>query len=162
MANVNFTEIALVDATPSRLASSAGGGAKPVTKVDVLSTTPVTGDTVVVFRIPVDAKITSFAYANDDLGTAAPGDVGFYRTDSGATVVDADAIASAIAFGTATTTWTEGRFEAANITTAAMPAWELAGLSARPSYGEFDIAITWGTINTGNSGDLACKLEYIQ
>jgi hypothetical protein len=164
MANENFPDIALMDGTPPKLASNAGGGAKNVTSIGTLAAaTPVTGGTVTVARIPVDSKITSIMLANDDLGTAAPADLGFYVGGSaGATAVDVDAMGSAIALGTATTTWTEYRFEAANINTADMPAWELAGLSERPAYGTFDIVLTYGTINTGASGDISYKLEIIQ
>lgn len=161
MANENMTQIALVDGTPPKSASYGGQYTAIVDTMEVA--VPVTGGTVTIARIPVDAKILSIAYASDDLGTAAPADLGFYEGNSaGATAVDIDAIASAVALGTATTTWTEARFEAADINTADMPAWELAGLSARPSYGDFDVAFTYGTINTGAGGTLSIKIVYLQ
>lgn len=161
MATTQFTKLAVVDATP-RGSAAYGGESVPI--LDHINTTPVTGDILILARIPVDSKIASLQIINDDLGTAAPADIGFYRTkDDGAAVVDIDAIAGAIAMGTATTTWTEQRFEiAASAAEAAFPAWQVAGLSERPSYGSFDLAITWGTVNTGNSGDIAFLMHIIQ
>lgn len=161
MATTKMTQIGVVDATPR---GSAAYGGETVTTIDTVEETPVTGDILVLARIPVDAKIASLMLIFDDLGTTAPGDVGFYRTiDDGAAVVDIDAVASAIAFGTATTTWTEYRFEiAASAGEAAMPAWEVAGLSARPAYGMLDLAITWGTITAGAAGTISMKLVTVQ
>jgi hypothetical protein len=165
MANENMTQIALVDGTPKKSASMSGGGANPVVAIDtkLLATTPATGGTITLTRVPVDAKIASIMLAFDDLGTSAPADLGFYKAGSaGATAVDIDAMASAIAMGTAQTTWAEYRFEAANISTADQPAWELAGLSARPDYGDFDIVLTFGTVSSGAVGDVSFKVEYLR
>jgi hypothetical protein len=163
MANQNMTHVATIKGTPPGIAPSASGGAKPVVQVDTMAATaPSTGDTIVLALIPVDAKLTSVMLAFDDLGTSAPADLGFYRDDDGTTAVDSDAIATAIAMGTAQTTWAEYRFEAANINTANQPAWELAGLSARPSYGMFALCATFGTISSGAGGDVSVKLEMIQ
>lgn len=164
MANENMTQIALVDGTPPKSASSAGGGTNPVVAIDtkLLTTTPATGGTITLTRIPVDAKITSIQLAFDDLGTTTPADLGFYEGGTaGATAVDIDAIASAIAMGTAQATLAEYRFEAADHSTYDQSAWELAGLSARPNYGTFDLVLTFGTVSGGAVGDVTFRLEYL-
>jgi len=164
MANENMTNIALVEGTPPQSANTYAGGTDTVVAIDtkLLTTTPATGGTVTLTRVPVDAIITSIQLAFDDLGTSAPADLGFYEGGSaGATAVDSDAIATAIAMGTAQTTLAEYRFEAADHSTATQRAWELAGLSARPSYGNFDLVLTFGTVSGGAVGDVTFKLEYV-
>ena len=164
MANENMTNIALVEGMPPQSANTYAGGTSGIVAIDtkLLTTTPATGGTVTLARVPVDAVITSIQLAFDDLGTSAPADLGFYEGGSaGADAVDIDAIASAIAMGTAQATLAEYRFEAADHSTATQRAWELAGLSERPSYGNFDLVLTFGTVSGGAVGDVTFKLEYV-
>lgn len=125
-------------------------------------------DVILLNEIPVDAKITSVKLWSDDLGTTGDFNVGFYpgpgsqvtiASDSDA--VDEDAIASAVDVNAAAVANSELRFEAANITTASDTAWELAGLSARPDYGTFYLAITASEATTAG-GDILVISEWLQ
>ena len=52
------------------------------------------------------------------------------------------------------------RYEVKNINTANQEAWELAGLSARPAYGQMDIVLTASEATTA-AGDITMYLEYM-
>lgn len=115
-----------------------------------------------VFKVPVEAVLHSCKFGSDDLGTAGTVDIGFYKknNDGTYTAVDDDAIASAIAV-TSAVAYAEQRFEAANINTADQPAWELAGLSARPAYGDLYISLTMDTQTTA-AGTVAMSIQYTE
>lgn len=121
------------------------------------------GDINHVFKIPVETILHSVKFASDDLGTAGTVSIGFYRKNADGTyvAVDIDAIASLIDVSTAAVPLTEMRFEAADINTADQPAWELAGLSERPAYGDLYISLTTPT-GTTSAGTVAMQIQYTE
>lgn len=166
MANQNFTNVALYEATPPRLAERyAGGSSTLVVATDTMEVTALsTDDTVVLCRIPVDAIITSLQIACDDLATSSITiDLGLYEgfTDGvAASAVDDDCFATAVDVDGGVA-FTEYRYEAANISTAGQPAWEVGSLSARPSYGNFDLVLHVNAASGGQAGTLSYKVEYL-
>lgn len=108
---------------------------------------------ILMHRIPVDANIVSMILNATDQGTTGDINIGFYKAD-GSTIsddsdaVDEDAIGSAIDVNAAAVSNTEVRYETKAITTKGDKAWELAGLSARPSYEEFYVALTLSEATT--------------
>ena len=103
-------------------------------------------------RIPVDARITSVRVASDDLGTAGTMSIGLFAKDNMAatfTAVSAACIAATLDVNAAAVGFTERRFSAPNIDTVNKAAWELAGLSAKPTtYGDFYLGLTFPTATT--------------
>lgn len=99
-----------------------------------ITDTPATGDVWRMCKLPAGMKVTKVSITNADLGTAAPGDIGYLPVDGSSG--SATAFASAYAAGTATVAGAPYTllFNGTEIT--------------KDSY----LAITWGTINTGASG----------
>ncbi len=154
MATYNSTEImTALKGSPVTLpaSSNSGGIRRGFNDVVTATTAVVTGDILNLCRIPSDAVIPRIWCAWDDFGTTAPADLGFYNTDG--TVVDIDALATAVVLATAST-GQELRYEVLNINTAGQKAWQLAGATSDPG-GQYDIAWTFGTVSAGAIGDLA-------
>lgn len=104
-------------------------------------------DVHLMMRIPVGANITELFFASDDLGTTGAFNVGFYKADGSdistdADAVDEDALATAIDVATAAVAKTDIRYEVKGIETVGQKAWEIAGLSSKPDYEFFYIALT--------------------
>lgn len=167
MANQNMTGVALQEASTPRLAETYQGGT--CTEVVVMDTMEVTAlaanDTVVLCRIPVDARLTSLKMASDDIATTSiTCDIGLYEGFSdgvvGSVVVD-DCIASAVDFDGATA-YAELLFEANNIANTGKTAWEIGGLSARPSYGNFDVVLHVNAATGGQAGTVSFILKYLK
>ena len=152
------------DATPSNTVNSRlhGGYIKGCVDQFELADT-ANGDIHHVFKIPVDAVLHSVKFASDDLGTAGTVDIGFYSKSADGTyvAVDINAIASLIDVNAGAVAETEMRFEAAGIETAAQTAWELAGLAARPAYGDLYISLTTPTGTTA-AGTVSLKIQYAE
>lgn len=167
MANVKSNIISAKDAVLTQV----DRGLQNVERVAVvtLNTGGALADnsTLLLAEIPVDARITSFRLWSDDLGTTGTLNAGFYPgnvdTDNvtAADAVDEDAIASAIDVNAAAVSDSEIRFEANDINTIGQPAWELAGLSARPAYGTFLIAFTLAQATTA-AGDVSAVIRYTE
>jgi len=126
----------------------------------------IADDSVVVLtEIPVDAFISSIRFWSDDLGSTGLFNLGFYPGSKKASdlvvadAVDEDALATAIDVNAAAVADSELRFEAANISTVGKKAWELAGLSARPAYGFFYLALTASEATTA-AGDMAALVRF--
>ncbi len=87
-------------------------------------------------EIPVGAKIHSVKIASDDLGTGTTMEVGLYskNADNTFTAIDDDCFVTDLDVAAAAIALTERRFTVKDINTVNQVAWELAGLSARPSY----------------------------
>jgi len=164
MATTKGNHITNFDATPPTSVNSRlhGGVLKAAVDQFELADT-ADGDIHHVFKITVDSILHSVKMAADDLGTAGTIDIGFYKKNSDGTytVIDADAIASAIDVNAAATGLTEYRFEAAAIETADQPAWELAGLSAKPAYEDIYVSITTPTGTTA-VGTVAMQIQYTE
>ena len=159
MANTQSVEIAALEASPPTLNDQKTIGSHTVTSVGTVEDTPVTGDTLQMVRVPVQATLDSIFVGNDDMGTTAPADIGFHQIGSPGTVVDANAIATAIVMGSAIA-MVETRYEVLDIDTTGEKMWELAGLSARPTYPNFDIVLTWGTVTAGTAGTISWRVIY--
>ena len=115
------------------------------------------------FKVNVDANIISLPFSSTDHGTTGDINLGFYKADGSdisddTDAVDEDALATAIDINAAAFTKTETRYEVKAITTAGKKAWELAGLSAKPSYDEFWIC---GTLSEATSAAGTLVLEAI-
>ena len=97
-------------------------------------------------------------FASDDLGTAGTVDIGFFKqeVDGTYTAVDADAIANNIDVNSAAVARTDYRFSVKGIETANQSCWELAGLSARPPYGDIYLGLT---TDTGTTADGTVLLQ---
>lgn len=152
------------DATPPNSVNSRlhGGVLKAAVDQFELADT-ADDDNHIVFKITVDSILHSVKMATDDLGTAGDIDIGFYykAADGTYTIIDVDAIASAVDVNAAATALTEYRFEAAGIETADQPAWELAGLSAKPAYEDIYIGIS--TVEgTTAVGTVAMQIQYTE
>lgn len=164
MATTKGTHITKFDSTPTETVNSRFHGGLLKASVDVFELADTANDDAhIVFRLPVDAVIHSVKMATDDLGSSGTVSIGFYKkdTDGSYTAVDVDAIASLIDVATAATVLTEYRFEAAAIDTALEPAYELAGLTARPAYGDLYIALTTPTGTTA-VGTVALQVTYTE
>jgi len=162
-------------ASPIVLGDKAIGGVKRVIDKIEVATTSIDeiGDIILLAPIPSNAKIGSIKIFNDDLDSngapALAANVGLYYSGKGNgqrgladTVVDADCIATAItSLQAAVVLGSEVRFEAANITTIDMEAWELGGLTTDPG-GYFYIGLTITTVAaTAAAGDIAIIVDYI-
>ncbi len=114
-------------------------------------------------RISVESKVSSVLVACDDLGTGTTMDVGLYKDngDGTYTAVLATAFGSAIDVAAAALGLTEIRFETRNIDTVKQRAWELAGLSARPAYGEFVLGLSFPAETTA-AGTVTAIVRTIQ
>lgn len=159
MANFQSPEITELEATPASIASAEDSSGRVVQSKGTIENTPATGDTIQLARVPVDATLVSLRFANDDFGTDAPANIGFYRVGAPGTVIDLDSLCTLLVFETATA-MTEYRFETQAIETISEKMWELANLAAKPTYPQADIVLTWGTIDTGQAGTLSWYIEY--
>lgn len=159
MPNFLGTHITNFDATPPRFEDAKTHGAvlKTLSSVDEVPDT-ANADTMMIFRLPVDAVVKSVRFACDALG-AGTADIGVYRKGNDGTyvAVDDDCFASAIAV-TSAVALTDVTYEAAaaNIADRNKPLWQKAGLSARPAYGDLYIGYTF---DTGTSTVATALLE---
>lgn len=163
MANVNSDIISAESSGDNLIPQHAAQAAKTTLARCTLSAALSANDTVTVCRVPVDARIPSIRIWSTDLGTTGTLDVGFHRIQDDGTIgsaVDADAIGTAIDVNAAAINDVEIRYETKAISTANQAVWELAGLSARPSYGEVFLTITAATATTA-AGTVVVKLETI-
>jgi len=164
MTTTKGTHITAFDATPPDTVNSRLHGGLVKSAVDVFELADTANDDDhIVFKLPVDAILHSVKMATDDLGTAGTIDIGFHKkNDDGTyTAVDVDAIASAINVNSAATGMTEYRFEAAAINTANDVAYVLAGLSARPAYGDIYLSISTPAGTTA-VGTVAMQILYTE
>lgn len=149
---------------------------------DVIPTTSTdeANDVFLFGPLPSDAIVLDFTVLRDDLESAGGNlavNCGVFYSGIGGrqsleeiddpirtsgTVIDADAFASAVTtFQSAGVTYTSLRFEAANITSAVQPLWEVAGLSADPGgyvYLGFTVSTAGGT---EAEGDVVVRVDYI-
>jgi len=164
MATYKATHITAFDSTPPTTVNSRlHGGVKKVFVDTFELADTANADDAIVFKIPIDAIIHSVKFACDDLGTAGTVDIGFHKknTDGTYSAVDADAIANNIDVNAAAVSLTEYRYSVKGIQTATQTAWELAGLSARPAYGELYISLTTDTGTTA-AGTVTMYVEITE
>lgn len=138
-----------------------GGRVMTISSVDEVPDT-ANGDVLIIARVPVDAVIKSVRSANDALG-AGTMDLGLYKknADGTYTAVDDNCFADAIAV-TSANALTDVTYEAAatDISKRNQPAWQRAGLSARPAYGDLYIAATFDT-GTSSVATLLTEIDYM-
>lgn len=130
-----------------------------------LASTSADNDVHLMLRIPVDANITELYFASDDLGSTGDFNVGFYPVNGTVITavtdtIDEDALASAIDVNTAAVAKIDIRYEVQNIDSLGERAWELAGLSSKPDYAYFYIALT-NTAATTAAGTVTLSCNYV-
>jgi hypothetical protein len=127
---------------------------------DTIEVSASATDTAILFiPIPVESKVFKVSAATDDLGTGCTMSIGLFKKDDTGntyTAVSATCFASAIDVATAATAMTEYRFSALNIDTMNKAAWELAGLSAKPSYPNFYIGLTFNSAAAAGTVSVIC------
>lgn len=151
MAQFVYALAAKWDAKPFTRVSARSAGAQSKTEIFTLEVPDTANaDSVIVAAVPVDAVISSIRFGCDDLGTAGTVSLGFYKrnVDGTYTAVSSAAIASNIDVNAAAVSMTDYRFSVLNIDTVEKAAWELAGLSSRPSYGDLYLGLTTATGTT--------------
>lgn len=150
------------DATPPNVVNARLDSGFERVSVDTIEL-PDTGtnDVAILTRVPVDAIITSVALATDDCGSAGTADLGFHKknNDGTYTAVAAAALATGLDINSAAVAFTERRFSVLGIETIQQPAWQLAGLSARPAYDYLYISLTT-TTGTTTIGTVSLKTKY--
>lgn len=157
MATVKGVKVAAYD---SGLRGNAQGS-KDIIDTYTCSAVLALNDVLILGRIGVDDTIESIRLFCDDLGTTGTLDIGFHQIDGNTlgTVIDADALGTAIDVNAAALSDVEVRFETKGINTLNQKVWELAGLSARPTYGEVFLTATASQATTNASGKLAWKVR---
>jgi hypothetical protein len=163
MANTNGPAIANLRSAPSKLADAKDAGSPILCDMDTVEFTPTAdGDTLLISQLSVDSKIIAVECAFDDLAsTSCTLNLGFYQTDDDITIVDEDALATAVDVGTAAVAMTDYRFEAADINTSGQSVWELAGLSAKPTnYGNLYLAWTVAAVSGAQAGTVSWRVYY--
>lgn len=158
--------------TYNALGSRGDARAKVVTGTMEVATTSIdeTGDIVLLFPCKGTDRLTSLVLFNDDLDVHATPtlavDVGIYKdvnvAGTSATVVDADALGSAITtLQAANTTGVEVRFEAADINGINKAVWELGGESAATAATRYiGLTVTTGGA-TATAGTLSWRATLV-
>lgn len=161
MANTNTPQVAASVASPATVSQPKDAKSSPLVCSDTASWTGTTaGDTLMLCRLPINASIHSIKIQTDDLGgTNQTFDLGFYQTNDDATVIDLDALGTAVAVASATAV-TEYRFETKDHTTINDRVYTLAGLSTPPEYGEVYLAMTVKVADSPIAGDVSFYCEY--
>lgn len=144
MATEKSTLVSNAQASPPVVGTNRG---LTITTVDTMEVSDGAAADVAILsvRLPVDAILPSVKIATDDFGTSTTMDVGLYlaNADGTFTAISAACIGSAIDVATAAVALTEIRFETKNIDTVKKKVWEIAGLSARPAYGELYLGVSF-------------------
>ena len=162
MATQKATNITEFDTTPPSVVDSKTANGYERVIFDTIEATALSvSDVVILARVPVDALLSSVLLATDDLGTTGVLDLGYYKknADGTYTAVDSNNLASSLDVNTAAVAFTERRYSAHNIDTVQKKVWELAGLSARPSYDHMYIALTATTATTA-TGTISIIVKY--
>ena len=161
MANTNTPNVAASVASPATVSQPKNVKSITLTTKDTDEWTGTTaGDTLMLCRLPIDATLDSIRIQTDDLGGASQTfDLGFYQTNDDLTVIDQNAIGTAVAVASATA-MTEYRYETQAITTINSRVWELAGLGARPEYGDVYLALTVETADTAIAGTVTFYCDF--
>lgn len=164
MANTNSPEITLLQAAPRGISDRRLSGSAKVLSKGTVEFTATATDTLTLARVPVDATLDSIRIANDALGDTITLNGGFHQVpavggSTPGTVIDADALMTAVVF-TSELAMVEYRFETQDINTISERMWELAGLSARPDYEQFDIVLTGVTGTNPSEATVSWYIEY--
>lgn len=167
MAHTESLYIAALTATPTQRNKLHDGNTESQIVASNVEWAPAAdGDTLSICRIPVNAKILRCSLAYDDLAsTSGTANLGFYAGNdatptSAGTLVDEDALATALDIGGGAVAMTDQRYEVKGIETTKQVAWELAGLSAQPDYGDFTLALTCAALTGTQAGTVAWIVEF--
>jgi hypothetical protein len=166
MANFKSGLITAKDSVTAQIARAAQGVEHAAPATYTSTGALAANDIIFLAEIPVEARITSLRLWADDLGTTGTFDVGFYPGNLATSAivhtnaVDKDAIGTAINVNSAAINDVEIRFETLSTNTIEQAAWQLAGLSARPAYDTFFVAITVNAA-TDAAGKIAAVIRYI-
>lgn len=165
MTTYKGTHITDFDSTPPDVVNARlHGGVVKIAKDAFEIADTGNADSVILFRLPIDAVVHRVYFACDDL-TSGTVDIGTYKknADGTYTAVDDDCFASAIALGSGAVALTDVTYEAgaALIADALQPLWERSNLSARPAYGDLYIALTTDT-GTGATGTVYVEVQYTE
>lgn len=164
MATQKGTHVSNFDATPPLTVPSRQHGGVVKYAGDTMELVDTANnDQAVVIKLPIDAVIPSIKFAADDLGDAGTVDITFYKKNNDGTYTElADGlIANGIDVNAGATALTEYRFSVLNLNTVNKSAWELAGLSARPDYGDIYIGVTTDTGTTAD-GTIVLQVLYTE
>ena len=164
MANTQTAEILAIQGSPATVANRVDTGSNTVVSSGNVEYTGTTAaDTLQLFRIPVDAKLISLKMAFDDLATTSQTvDVGFYTVGEGTaagTVVELDILVADLDVA-AVIALAEYRYDDLGIETTNELVWELAQLSAKPSYSHLDVVLTTVASTSPLAGTIAWIAEY--
>lgn len=165
MATTKGTHITSFDSTPPTTVNSRlHGGVVKICKDAFEIADTGNGDSVIVFKLPVDAVVHRVRFGCDNL-TSGTVDIGVYKkeNDGTYTAVDDNCFADAIALGSGAVAVTDVTYEAGAtlIADALQPLWERANLSARPAYGDLYVALTTDT-GTGATGTVYMEVQYTE
>ena len=163
MATFKGNLVTNMDAAPSErnVLGTNGGALKHIRDVFELADT-ANGDSAIVLPLPVDCVIPSIKFASDDLGSAGTVDITFfYKASDGTYTEIADGlVANGVDVNASAVALTEYRYSVLDIDTANKKAWELAGLSERPSYGTIYLGLTTDT-GTTTAGTVVLEATYM-
>lgn len=161
MANTNAPAVANRVASPATFSKMKDFRSAPLQDKGTVEFTPTAdGDTLLLTALPVDATITNIVIGSDDLAsTSVTLNLGFYKTDTNITIIDEDALGTVID-NDGVTAMTEVRFETKGIETISQRVWELAGLSAKPDYGEMYLALTVAAVSGPTAGTVSYYCNY--
>jgi len=125
-----------------------------------------TNDTGILYiTLPVFVRTNRLNLGNDILGGGCTMDIGFYTLNGDRltfTEVSSTAYASAINMAVARDNQAPFRFESNNIDTYNYSAWQLAGLSTPPKYGEFYVGLKFpGAVTTAGTVTLTIGTDDI-
>ncbi len=165
MADTQSPNIAQLESSPREIADRRIAGSHTVTEKGTVEFTPNANDTLTICRVPADATLDELSFAFDDNGATITIDIGFYLVPvEGAgtpgAVVDQNALVTLLDTSTAALAMADLRFETQEINTIIERMWELANLSARPSYEQFDIVATVVTGTTPTAGTVSWRIKY--
>ncbi len=164
MANTQSAEIAALTGTPPEVSDRVETGSNSVTSSGSKAFVGTTAaDTLQLFRIPSRANLLSLKMTYDDLATTSITlDVGFYEVGVGNAVgaaVDIDALVTDLSVAAAIVQ-TEYRYETLDHNTTGQKVWELAGLSAEPSFEQMEVVVTVAASSLPLTGDVSWIAEF--
>lgn len=156
---INFASISTGDLMSD--AKTEGLISKKFDKYDLGGAVVALNDTISFFKVAVDDRMFSMKLSSTDLGTTGLLDIGFYRLDGrngiGA-AVDADALGNDVDVKAAAV----NRSELITIDNIGKRMWELAGLSAKPDYGEFIVAVTVAEASSATAGQIVLEADIVR
>ena len=119
----------------------AGGSLQNASDSATLGAPVAINDVIRYVRVPVIARVQSILFSNTDHGTTGNIALGLYEVGEEGEPVNISVFSGLVDL-TIALSFTERRYETHQESSIVVPMWELAGLSERPLYQEFQIAAT--------------------